>query len=110
MKWINQNEKNVTTKGVQNYYLIYEYDESKSQDSVFNSWALKIWIAEQMDRLIDERRDRWIDGKMNRWIDEQMDRRTDRQMDRWIDVQMNRWIEGQMTNKKCYIFVFDTLQ
>ena len=30
IKWINWNEKNVTIKGVQNYYLIYEYDESKS--------------------------------------------------------------------------------
>ena len=30
MQWINYNEKNVKTKGVQNYYLIYEYDESKS--------------------------------------------------------------------------------
>ena len=40
IKWINWNEKNVTTKGVQNYYLIYEYDESKSLDSVFNSCAL----------------------------------------------------------------------
>ena len=30
IKLINKNEKNVTTKGIQNYYLIYEFDESKS--------------------------------------------------------------------------------
>ena len=40
IKWINWNEKNVKNKEVQNYYLIYEYGKSKSQDSVFYSWDL----------------------------------------------------------------------
>ena len=30
IKRINYNKKDVATKGIQNYYLIYDYDKSKS--------------------------------------------------------------------------------
>ena len=47
------NEKNVTTKGVQNYYLIYDYDKSKSYDCVFDSYFFLLFQDENAEIFVD---------------------------------------------------------
>ena len=59
IKWINLNEKNVTTKGVQNYCLIFDYDKSKSYDSVFNSQFFLLFQDANAEIFVD------IDRKYN---------------------------------------------